>query len=167
MSKDLVSGAIFLAASVAFYLLAAAFPVSALDTSVSSAAFPEMLAIAGGALSLLLIVMALVKGRVAKPVAVAVAGAPVEEDKDENGFDKAITHKRALGLLAILSVYIAILGPLGYLLSVFLLINVVAFYHGIKASWRLLAVAAIGSLFFWTLFDQILGVRMPSGILPF
>lgn len=165
MSKDLVAGAIFLAASITFYLMAAAFPVSALDTSVSAAAFPEMLAIAGGAMSLLLIATGLWKARAAKPA--IVAASTVEEDEDDDGLDKWITHKRALGLLAILSVYVAILGPLGYLVSVFLLINVVAFYHGIKASWRLVVIAALGSVLFWVLFDQILGVRMPSGIMPF
>lgn len=166
MSKDLVAGALFLIASIVFYMLAAAFPVSALDTTVSAGAFPKMLAIAGGALSLLLIGSGVWKAR-AKPA--VVADMPLEdEDEDEGGdLDKMRTHKRALGLLLILSAYVALVGSLGYIISVFLLIGAVAVYHGIKPSWQLVLLAALGALAFWGLFVQVLGVRLPSGILPF
>lgn len=164
MNKDLVAGVLFLIACIVFYMLAAAFPVSALDTTVSAGAFPKMLAIAGGALSLLLIGSGLLKAR-AKPA--VVADIPLDDEDEGGDLNKLRTHKRALGLLVILSAYVALVGSLGYILSIFLLIGAVALYHGIKASWQLLLLAALGALAFWGLFAQVLGVRLPSGILPF
>jgi len=41
----------------------------------------------------------------------------------------------------------------------------VPFYERMKPSWRMFAVAFGGATFFWLLFDVVLGVRQPEGII--
>ena len=46
-----------------------------------------------------------------------------------------------------------------------ILILVVVLYEGMKLSWRPIAVAVGGATFFFLLFDVVLGVRVPEGLL--
>ena len=54
---------------------------------------------------------------------------------------------------------------LGYPLALVLLLLAVSLYEGAKPSWRMYAVALGGAAFFWLLFDVVLGVRQPEGLL--
>ena len=41
----------------------------------------------------------------------------------------------------------------------------VALYERLKPSWRLVVIAAAGTGFFWLLFEILLGVQQPTGII--
>jgi len=45
------------------------------------------------------------------------------------------------------------------------LLVAVALYERKRPDWRLFAVAGGGAVFFWLLFDIVLGVRQPEGLL--
>ena len=45
------------------------------------------------------------------------------------------------------------------------LLVAIALYEGMKPSIRMFAVAIGGAVFFYLLFDVVLGVRQPEGIL--
>jgi putative tricarboxylic transport membrane protein len=72
---------------------------------------------------------------------------------------------RALGFLAIGAGYVVILPYAGYALSIALLIAAVALYEGARRDWRIPATAVFGGVLFWLLFDKLLGVSPPPGIL--
>ena len=71
---------------------------------------------------------------------------------------------RALGLLGIGALYILVVQILGYFPTIALLIGAVALYEGMRPSWRLVAVALGGAVFFWLLFVMVLGIRQPTGL---
>jgi hypothetical protein len=72
---------------------------------------------------------------------------------------------RALGMLLIGILYIPVASFLGYWLALLLLLLAVPLYEGMKPSWRVAAVAVGGATFFFLLFDVVLGVRVPQGLL--
>ena len=59
MIKDIASGSVLLVLSVGYYYTATGFTKSALDTSVSASAFPEMIGMIGAFFSVLLIAQGL------------------------------------------------------------------------------------------------------------
>ncbi len=72
-------------------------------------------------------------------------------------------HLAALGLLAILAVYIAVLPYAGYIVSTAVLIGAVARFSGAALGRNLLLVALAGGLALWVLFDPMLGISLPVG----
>jgi hypothetical protein len=71
----------------------------------------------------------------------------------------------AAGLLAFAVGYLLIVEALGYLLSLAVLIPAVAIYLGARLGWRPVAVGVGGAVVLWLMFDKLLGVDMPEGIL--
>jgi putative tricarboxylic transport membrane protein len=159
VSRDMVAGAVLLAASLGYYLMATGIPVTLIDTTVNSSALPKMLGIAGAGLSLVLIVQALLRQRRAS-AAPAPSGAGTSQ-----GW---LQHKRALGILIIVVAYALLLNVLGYLLSVALLLGATAyyqarFYRNVRSMPVMIGLALGGALLFWAIFDQLLGIPMPAG----
>ncbi|MCJ8142011.1 tripartite tricarboxylate transporter TctB family protein [Ancylobacter sp. A5.8] len=161
MFKDIICGCVLLALSVGYYLTATAFPKSALDTSVSASAFPEMIGVIGAFFSVLLIAQGVwsASARRARP---ASAGA---EATDDDALTDWPRHKAALGLLVIMCGFLLLLEPLGYPVALASLIFVVAIYLGMPIGLKTASVAIGGALFFWLFFVQFLGIHMPMGIL--
>jgi hypothetical protein len=54
---------------------------------------------------------------------------------------------------------------LGYAPALLLLLLAVMLYEGMRPSWRMFAVAIGGAALFWFLFEFVLGVRQPEGLL--
>jgi hypothetical protein len=71
---------------------------------------------------------------------------------------------RALGLLTLGALYVPVSSILGYPLALFLLLVAVPLYEGMPFSWRVPAVAGAGAMFFYVLFEIVLGVRQPEGL---
>lgn len=159
VSRDLVAGAVLLAASIGYYVMATGIPVALIDTTVNSSALPKMLGIAGAGLSLVLIAQALLRQwRVSAARAPSGAGT-------SPGW---LQHKRALGILVIVVAYALLLNLLGYLLSVALLLGATAyyqalFYGNLRSMPVMVGLAIGGALLFWAIFDQLLGIPMPDG----
>jgi cell division protein FtsW (lipid II flippase) len=158
MLKNIVAGTVLLVLSVGYYLAAARMPTSILDTSVNSAAFPKLLGIAGAVFSLALIMQGLLAYRSAP------ATAPGPDAHEASRSATWQPHLRALGLLAIVCLFVLALKILGYPVAVALLILAVSVYQGSPLSWVSIAVAVGGALCFWLFFMVFLGIHMPLGI---
>jgi hypothetical protein len=150
--KDIAAGIVLAALSAGYYWIAAEMPTSILDTAVNSAAFPKLLGVAGGALSLLLIGQAL-----ARRLRVVDTPAEMEEQNWR-------PHLRALGLLGIVCLFILALEVIGYPMAVGALILAVSVYHGYPLSRLSVAVAVGGGLGFWLFFMVLLGIHLPLGL---
>jgi putative tricarboxylic transport membrane protein len=89
---------------------------------------------------------------------------PVRRDASDDAGMGLRHHLRALGLLAMSALYIALLPTLGYAVSIFLLIAAVAIYGGTPPSLRLFAISAAGGAFLWLSFVKLFGIPMPAGL---
>lgn len=156
MLKDILCGGVLLTLSVGYYVTATRFPTSALDTSVSASAFPELIGMVGAFFSLLLIAQALWRGSAQRVVET------VKDGKDDSLTDWDM-HRAALGLLVIVALFILALGTLGYAVSLACLIFAVVTYQGMPVGWKSVAASIGGAALFWLFFVQFLGIHMPSG----
>lgn len=162
VSRDLVAGVVVLVASLGYYVMAMGIPLSLLDTTVNSSVVPKMLGIGGMGLSLVLIVQELL--RQWRQSRVVAAPAPAV-----SGPGPWLQHKRALGILIIVVAYTLLLDPLGYLVSMALMLAATSyyqahFYRSVRSMPVMLGLALAGALVFWVVFDQLLGIRMPDGL---
>jgi hypothetical protein len=80
---------------------------------------------------------------------------------DESG--SARLDLRALGLLLFGAGYLVIVGPLGYLVSVTLLIAGVALYTGARWHGRLVAISIAGAVVLWLVFAKAFQLGLPAG----
>ena len=150
--KDLVAAAILLLVAGGYHLATRRIPLSTLDDGVGPHGFPFVLTVA------LVIVAVAIAAR-------AVAAVPARVDGTNDDEDAEARWPRALGLLVLGSLYVPAATILGYPLAIFLLLVAVPLYEGMRFSWRLVAVAAGGAAFFYLLFEIVLGVRQPQGLL--
>ena len=146
MRKDIFSSAILLAIAGVYYWVSTDIPTSTLEDEVGPRGLPVVLAI-------LLAMVAVVIGTRAFMTAPVAGGAPE---------DVEAPWPRAMGMWLIGAAYIPAADFLGYWIALLLLISVVAFYEGMKFSWRSALVALGGATFFWLLFSMLLGVRVPE-----
>ena len=144
---------------------AGGIPVSPLDGVVNARAMPEALSFALALFSLLLIARALliesVRVRAARRSGAPAAAAPAEEGRRFTWRQ----HLKAGGVLLLGVAYLLLLPWLGYLPVMILFIVAVAVYIGARPSAYTLAVAVGVAVSFYLLFDWLLGIPMPSGIL--
>lgn len=157
MLKDIISGGVLLALSVGYYVTATKFPTSALDTSVSSSAFPELIGMIGAVFSLLLITQAVWRASARRVAAVAPA------DEEHDPLTDWAKHRAAFGLLVLVALFLVALGTLGYPVALACLIFAVVTYQGIPITWKSITAAIVGALLFWLFFVQFLGIHMPVG----
>ena len=149
MKKDLAGSAILLMIAALYYAASTQIASSTLEDQVGPRALPSV--IAG-----LLVVIALIIGI----RALVAAPIPVFGEKDAEA-----PWPRAFGMLMTGAMYIPAAAVLGYWPALLLLLIVVPLYERMKLSWRVAAVALGGATFFWVLFNYILGVQQPEGIL--
>lgn len=149
VSRDLMFGAVCLALSIGYYMLAAAIPESALSDTVGAQGLPQTYAIVLAVLSLMLIVRSIARARAGEPRA---------------------THRspaiRVAGMLGIGIVYLIAVPWLGYVLALAALIAATTYYQGGGLNRRVAVVALSGALLFWVLFVAVLGIPHPPGIWP-
>ncbi len=69
-------------------------------------------------------------------------------------------HLAALGLLAILALYVVVLPYAGYVVATALLIGAVARFSGAPFGRNLPLVAIAGGVVLWLLFDPLLGISL-------
>jgi hypothetical protein len=149
MRRDIVSAAILLCIAAAYYAASTTIPSSTLEDGVGPRGLPLVLAVL---LAMVAIVIG-VRGLVMAPVSAEAAK------------DAEAPWPRAIGMLVIGALYIPVANFLGYWLALFILLLAVSLYEGMKPSWRMLVVALGGATFFFLLFDVLLGIRVPQGVL--
>jgi hypothetical protein len=150
--RDLLAAVILLLIAGAYHWATIEIPSSTLDDGVGPRGFPLVLTVALVAVAAALAVRAL---------AAAPAGA---RERSEAELPEA-RWPRALGLLVIGALYVPVSGVVGYPLALFMLLVAVPLYERMRFSWRVPAVAAGGAAFFYVLFEIVLGVRQPAGLL--
>ncbi len=149
MRKDLAGSAILLIVAALYYAASTQIPSSTLEDQVGARALPSVIA------ALLVVIAVIIAIR-------AVIAAPLRVSGEK---DAEAPWPRSLGMLMIGAMYIPAAGVLGYWPALLLLLIVVPLYEGMKWSWRMGAVALGGATFFWLLFNYVLGVQQPEGIL--
>lgn len=161
MRHDLIGGLVLLVLAGGYYWSAETIPNSLLDDAFGPRGLPVILAGILAVLALAIMARALFDMRAARGEAASVsAPAPAGEDEDYGS-----SVPRAIGFLAICAAYVVALPTLGYPLSIGLMIAAVALYEGAERGWKLPATAIFGGVFFWLLFDKLLGVPQPAGLL--
>ena len=154
MRRDLIASIGLLLIAAAYYAATTTIQESTLgqDEPIGPTGLPTILAA-------LLAVIALIIG------ARALLAAPARGKTSDDDEEAEAPWPRALGLLVLGSFYIPLAYVLGYPLALFLLIAGISLYEGLRPDWRVFAVAIGGTAIFWLIFDVILGVRQPEGIL--
>jgi putative tricarboxylic transport membrane protein len=87
-----------------------------------------------------------------------------KEAKEEAGAEHP--HRMALGLLAILAIYVALLPFLGYVLSIGLLVGSVAWLAGARKRVSVLTCMVLAGPALWLMFDWALEIHLPVGLWP-
>jgi hypothetical protein len=151
MRKDLFASIGLLLIAAVYYAATLTIQESTLEDDFGPTGLPVVLA---GVLAFLAVVIG-VRALVSTPVS-----AVRSEDKEAEA-----PWPRAIGMLVIGALYLPVVSITGYPLALFLLLVSVALYEGKKPDWRLFAVAAGGGLFFFLIFELVLGVRQPEGLL--
>jgi putative tricarboxylic transport membrane protein len=149
MNRDMILGAVGLAAAALYWRAADALQVSLLADEVGADGVPKALAVSLGLLSLFVLARAVAaRGMVAGP---------------RGG---AAPHLWAAALVGLATLYALAAPFLGYVPALALLIAAAAVMFGMRPHPRLALVAVGGAVFFWALFAKFLGVAMPAGLWP-
>ena len=155
MNKDIGSGALLLALAALYYWAMLQIPVSSLSDEVGAHGMPTVLAIA------LAVVSCLILGRgVVAALGVSPEAAETSTDEDDR---TVATLPRALGVIALGALYIAVASFAGYIPALAVLIFTTAIYEGLQLGWQPAAVAVGGAVVFWLLFVKLLGTEQPIG----
>lgn len=158
--KDLIGAGIALVLAEAYWIGANNIPRSSLiGKGVGADALPRGLAITLAVLAVILVLQALLQRR----------RGPLPEDAPASPQKLAESrrkHLRAAGMFLIGVAFLLVVGYVGYIPAVFAMICVTAVYNGRPMSWRIAGIAAVLTAVFYTVFDLILHIPMPSGIWP-
>jgi hypothetical protein len=158
---DLTLGILALVAAAGYLYETAQIPESLLEDSVGARGVPLAIGWVMAALGALLCVRGLIASRNGEPSKPSSDGQPVSATERLSAALRP--HLQAIGLLAILAAYVALLPHAGYVASTALLIGGVAWFSGGARSWRLAAIAIAGSVFLWAMFDPMLSIPLPAG----
>jgi putative tricarboxylic transport membrane protein len=151
MRKDLVASIGLLVIAAVYYAATLTIQQSTLEDEIGPTGLPTVLAA-------LLAFIAVVIG--ARAFMTAPAAPVPDSDKDPEA-----PWPRAVGILLIGWLYLPVASIVGYPLALVTMLVAVALYEGMKPSVRMFVVAIGGAAFFWLLFEVVLGVRQPEGIL--
>ena len=161
MRPDLVFGSATLALSAAYYWMAASVPVSRLADSIGPQGLPKAYALILAALSLGLIVQS------ARDPGPGTREAQEPHASGSRTPDPGSRRMyRALGMILMGVVYIAIVPWVGYMLSIAGLILATTYYQGGTIGRQAAVVALCGGMFFWLLFVVLMGIAQPPGFFP-
>jgi hypothetical protein len=160
LRRDLIGAGIALVLAGAYWIGATHIHKSSLiGKGVGADALPKNLAIALAVLAVILVLQNLFQRR----------RGPLPEDapaSPEKLAEARRKHLRAAGMFLIGVVFLLVVGYVGYIPAIFAMICVTAVYNGRPMSWRLAGIAALLTVVFYTVFDLILDIPMPSGIWP-
>jgi hypothetical protein len=157
-ARDAMAGGITLILAAAYWFEADAIRASPLaGNGVGASAVPKGLAVALACFSIGLILQSAWAWRNAPDDGASAAADPARRAAVRR-------HLRALGMLLIGVVFLAIMNYLGYWLSLVLLFAVTAYYNGRAVSKGLILFAVVLSVAYYLLFVQFLGIPLPSGV---
>lgn len=155
---NLIAALLGIALSLAYVWQARSIEDSLLADEVGAGGVPT-----GVGLLLLLASVGLLIKSVLAGLRAAPAAQPEQGDDAHEGGAKH-PHRMALGLLALLGCYVALLPVAGYVLSIGLLAIAVVRFAGGALDRTVLTFAVVLGPVLWFLFSYLLQVRMPAGL---
>lgn len=159
---NLIAALLGIALSLAYIWQARSIEDSLLADEVGAGGVPTGVGLLLLVASVVLLVRSLMVGSPAAQI--AQVAQDTRKDNEGQGGRAQHPHRMALGLLAILGGYVALLPVAGYVLSIGLLSIAVVRFSGGALDRTVAAFAlAIGPLL-WFLFSYLLQVRMPVGL---
>lgn len=160
LRRDLIGATVALVLAGAYWIGATHIHKSSLiGKGVGADALPKGLAITLAILSVILVLQILwERRRGLLPKDASAQPAELAEAKRR--------HLRAFGMFLIGVVFLLVVGYVGYIPAIFALFCVVVVYNGRPMSWRIAAIGAVLTAAFYTVFDLVLHIPMPSGIWP-
>jgi putative tricarboxylic transport membrane protein len=150
---DLWLGVVALGAAAGYLYQASLIPESLLADPVGAKGLPLAIGWAMAVLGLVLCLRSVL-------FRAGAAESPAATDAPSSAM---AAHLAALGLLAILAVYVVVLPYAGYVVATAVLIGAVARFSGAAFDRDLLLVAIAGGVVLWLLFDPLLGISLPAG----
>lgn len=150
---ELIAALVLTAAGIAMILDTRSIRVTAVANAVGPRFFPYVV---GGAATLvgLWLVVAVLRGDRAEP-----------EDSEDIDVGQKTDWRTLAGLTAAFVVYIAIIEPVGYLLSTMLLFGGSAYTLGARKPRSLILLSVLVPFVTFMLFTRLLGIYLPNGIL--
>jgi cell division protein FtsW (lipid II flippase) len=148
-----VTGVFALAISIGYVLQARAIENTLLSDEVGAGGVPTAVGVLLGLIGVILLAKSALKSR---PQDAQAAGEDAPRWR---------AHAMAIALLLVLAAYAWLLPRLGYVISIVGMVAAVAWLAGSR-QWRAIAaMAVVSGPLLWLVFDRVLHVRMPSGIL--
>lgn len=157
---NLVFSALLLVFGVAYYRGSANIPRNMLEDPVGASGYPRLLAACIILLSLVLLLQSAIGLRSVR----AANAATVAVSLDIGARLKTLGPPALLFLT--IAVFLAVFEHLGYLISVTLFLIAVILQRGTRLGWMPISTAIGGAVCFHLLFGELLGVRLPDGVLP-
>jgi putative tricarboxylic transport membrane protein len=151
---DLFLGVVALTVSAGYLYEALRIPESLLADVVGARGVPIAVGWITAALGLILCL----RGVLSRTHATAETASAAPSNSEAFG-----RHLLALGLLAILAMYVVVLPYMGYIASTALLIGAVARFSGAAFGRNMLLASIAGGLVLWVLFDPLLEISLPVG----
>jgi putative tricarboxylic transport membrane protein len=150
---ELTAALVLTAAGIAMLLDTRSIRVTAVANAVGPRFFPYVV---GGAATLvgLWLVVAVLRGDRAEP-----------EESEDIDVDQKTDWRTLAGLSAAFVVYIAIIEPVGYLLSTMVLFGASAYTLGARTPRSLILLTVLVPFVTFMLFTRLLGIYLPNGIL--
>lgn len=155
---NLIAAVLGIALSLAYVWQARAIEDSLLSDEVGAAGVPTGVGLLLLLASVGLLLKSLQAGLRANPATQPLQEADAQADGAQH------PHRMALGLLALLGCYVALLPVAGYALSIGLLAIAVVRFAGGAADRTLAAFALVVGPMLWFLFSYLLQVRLPAGL---
>ena len=156
---NFIFAALLFVFGIIYYGASDDIPSNMLEDPVGASGFPRLVSLLVIGLSVVLLVQSVQRLRSPHAVPVGVPpepGADTERDK---------FRKSAILFLTIV-VFLALFNIAGYLISVALLLLAVFLQSGTRFGWMPVVTAMAGATTFHLFFAELLGVRLPVGILP-
>lgn len=166
---DVWIGLLAIAGAGLYWRHADRIPISPLDGQVNAAMLPKTFAVLMIALSILMVVRAVLIEAVTVRAARRLMQQSGQTGQRAAGVGKRYTlntHLRAGGMLLIGLIFLLILPYLGYVLSVMLLIGSVSVFMGAKADLKTVGVAVGAAVVLYGIFVFVLSIPLPSGFWP-
>lgn len=157
---DRITSVVGAVLAISYLLYARGIEDSLLADSVGANGVPIGV---GGMLLLACVALFLKSWRKSEPSATPAETQELD-DTDKGGAEHP--HRMAVGLLAILAAYVALLPFLGYVLSIGLLVGSVAWLAGARKRISVLMCMVLAGPTLWLLFDWALEIRLPVGLWP-
>lgn len=157
LTRDTWIGVVMLVVAGVYWLEASKIRVSPLDDGIGAGGLPKSLAVALGALAIILIVRS-VLGAVFFP-----SSRIDEQESSKSTAETLKPHLRAVGMIGLGVGYLLLLSTLGYAITIALLLLAASLYIGADLNVRTLLVAAIGGIVYHFLFVEFLGIPLPAG----